>query len=298
MEVRQLRIFIAAAQRLSFTKAAEDLGYVQSNVTAQIRQLEEELDLKLFDRLGRQIRLTADGRKFETHAQRLLQQLQEIADDMKPGREIRGEVSIGAAESLCVYRLPPLLREYRHRYPRVELHLEVNSCQNFAGMLRDGSIDVAFSLTQLIRLQDMDTTVLVKEPMIVVAHPSHPLAAKSFLVPKDLAGEAFILTEKSCGYRPLVMNMLQEANVETGPMLEFSSIGAIKECAAIGLGVSIMPRIAVEQELEQGRLVELPWRGPHLGIKTQMMVHRDKWISPALKVFLELAKEMIPGRRS
>ncbi len=297
MEIRQLRIFAVAARQLSFTKAAEELGYVQSNVTAQIRQLEDELDVKLFDRLGRQIYLTAAGRKFEAHVQRLLQQIQEIGDDMKPGQEIRGKVSIGAAESLCVYRLPSLLREYRRRYPQVELHLEVNSCQNFAGMLRDGSIDVAFSLTQLIRLADMKTTVLIKEPMIVVAHPSHPLAAKSFLVPEDLAGQAFILTEKTCGYRPLVIHMLQEANVATGPMLEFSSIGAIKECVAIGLGVSIMPRIAVEQELEQKRLLELPWRGPHLGIKTQMMLHRDKWLSPALKAFIQLAEELMLGKR-
>ncbi|WP_346353728.1 LysR family transcriptional regulator [Azotosporobacter soli] len=297
MEIRQLRIFAVAARRLSFTKAAEELGYVQSNVTAQIRQLEDELDVKLFDRLGRQIYLTAAGRKFEVHVQHLLQQIQEIGDDMKPGQEIRGKVSIGAAESLCVYRLPSLLREYRRRYPQVELHLEVNSCQNFAGMLRDGSIDVAFSLTQLIRLADMKTTVLIKEPMIVVAHPSHPLAAKSFLVPEDLEGQAFILTEKTCGYRPLVINMLQEANVTTGPMLEFSSIGAIKECVAIGLGVSVMPRIAVEQELEQGRLLELPWRGPHLGIKTQMMLHRDKWLSPALKAFIQLAEELMLGKR-
>ncbi len=291
-----MKIFAAAARHLSFTKAAEELGYVQSNVTAQIKQLEEELEVRLFDRIGRQLYLTAEGKKFEIHVLRLLQQVQEVSEDMKPGREIRGELSIGAAESLCVYRLPALLGEYRKRYPKVELHLEVSSCQNFAGMLREGAIDVAFSLTKLIKLADMATSVLVKEPMIVVAKPGDPLTQKSYLVPRDLEGQAFILTEKTCGYRPLVIDMLQQFNITTGSLLEFSSIGAIKECVAIGLGISIMPRIAVEQELAQGRIVEIPWRGPHLGIKTQMMVHRDKWISPALKAFLALAEEMIAGK--
>lgn len=293
-----MKIFAVAARQLSFTKAAEELGYVQSNVTAQIKQLEEELEVKLFDRIGRQLHLTAEGKKFESHVLRLLQQVQEVSEDMKPGREISGELSIGAAESLCVYRLPALLGEYRRRYPKVELHLEVSSCQNFAGLLREGNIDVAFSLTKLIKLADMASSVLVKEPMVVVACPEHELAKKAYLIPQDLEGQAFILTEKTCGYRPLVIDMLQQFHVTTGPMLEFSSIGAIKECVAIGLGMSIMPRIAVEQELAQGRIVEIPWRGPHLGIKTQMLVHRDKWISPALKVFLQLAEEMIAGKKN
>lgn len=293
MEIRQCRTFAIAARYLSFSKAAEEMGYVQSNVTAQIKQLEEELQVRLFERIGRQLYLTPDGKRLLEHVQRLLQQVQAAKEDLLPGQELRGQIFIGAGESLCVYRLPALLREYRRRYPHVELHLECNSSQNFFGMLRENRIDVAFSLMQVNDLPDIETTVLLPEIMVLVAEPQHPLVAKDQVLLEDLAGHGFILTEKTCGYRSAIMDMLEEHHVATGPVLEFSSTGAIKECVAIGLGVSILPQIVVEQDLAVGRLVALPWRGPKLDVKAQMLYHREKWLSPPLQAFISLAKEMI-----
>lgn len=296
MEFRQCKIFAIAAQHLSFRKAAEELGYVQSNVTTQIKQLEEELQVRLFERIGRQVYLTPNGKRLQEHVHRLLQQVQAAKEDLLPGQELRGEIFIGAGESLCVYRLPAVLREYRRRYPHVELHLECNSSQNFPSMLRDNRIDLTFSLAQVSHLPDIVTTVLLEEVMVLVADPQHPLAAKMQVLPEDLAGHGFILTEKPCGYRSLIIDMLSEFHVATGPVLEFASTGAIKECVAIGLGVSIVPQIVVEQDLAMGRLVALPWRGPQLEVKTQMMYHREKWLSPPLQAFVSLAKEMINER--
>lgn len=293
MEIRQLKMFCTAAKNLSFTKTAAELDYAQSNITAQIRLLEEELTVKLFERLGRNIQLTHDGHKFLKYAHKILQLSSEAKDQLIQSPTIQGKISIGAAESLCIYRLPALLQEYRRLYPNVEIHLEVTSCQQFPDLLRTNDIDVAFTLTQPIALPDMTTHVLIDEPMVFVANPTYKLTKKKSLRPADLNGECLILTEKTCGYRPSIMKMLEDFNVKTGPLLEFSSLGAIKKCVLIGLGISIMPLIVVNEHVKTGKLITFDWKGPNLGMQTQLIVHRDKWISPALRAFIDLTMTMI-----
>lgn len=293
MELRQLKIFCTAAKSLNFTKAAAELDYVQSNITAQIHQLEEELNVKLFDRLGRNIYLTADGLKFLMYAEKILQLTNEAKEELTPSSVIGGRIAIGAAETLCVYRLPALLQEYRRLYPQVEVYLEVIGCQNFPHLLRENKIDVAFSLTKPISIADMVATILIDETMVVIASPNHELSQKKILIPADLAGQGMILTDKTCGYRPLIIKMLHDSGVQIGSLLEFASVGAIKKCVMIGLGVSIMPLIAVEQELTTGQLATFEWNGPKLNVNTQLIYHKEKWLSPALRAFIDLATQRL-----
>jgi len=293
MELRQLKMFCTAAKTLSFTKTAAELDYAQSNITAQIRLLENELTVQLFERLGRTLQLTHDGQKFLKYAQKILQLSDEAKEQLIQSPTIQGKISIGAAESLCIYRLPSLLQEYRRLYPQVEIHLEVTSCQEFPASLRTNDIDVAFTLTQPIALPDMTTHILLDEPMVFVANPTYKLTKKKSLRPADLNGECLILTEKTCGYRPLITKMLEDFNIQTGPLLEFSSLGAIKKCVLIGLGISIMPLIVVKEHIETDKLVAFDWKGPKWEVKTQLIYHKDKWISPALRAFIDLTQAMI-----
>lgn len=293
MEIRQLKMFCAAAKNLSFTKTATELDYAQSNITAQIRLLEEELTVKLFERLGRTLQLTHDGHKFLKYATKILQLSDEAKEQLIQSPTIQGKISIGAAESLCIYRLPALLQEYRRLYPAVEIHLEVTSCQEFPDSLRNNDIDVAFTLTQPVTFPDMTTHILIDEPMVFVASPNYKLTAKKILTPMDLNGECLILTEKTCGYRPFIMKMLEDFNVKIGPLLEFSSLGAIKKCVLIGLGISIMPLIVVKEHIATNKLTTFAWEGPNMEVKTQLIYHKDKWISPALRAFLDLTMTMI-----
>lgn len=293
MEIRQLKMFCTAAKNLSFTKTAAELDYAQSNITAQIRLLEDELTVKLFERLGRNIQLTHDGQKFLKYAHKIIQLSTEAKEQLIQSPTIQGKISIGAAESLCIYRLPSLLQEYRRLYPHVEIHLEVTSCQKFPESLRTNDIDVAFTLTEPVSLPDMTTHILLDEPMVFVSSPTYPLTKKKVLRPADLNGECLILTEITCGYRPLIMKMLEDFNVKTGPLLEFSSLGAIKKCVLIGLGISIMPLIVVKEHVETGKLLAFEWKGPNMEVKTQVIHHKDKWISPALRAFLDLTMVML-----
>ena len=292
MEIRQLKIFCTASKALNFTKTAEELGYTQSNITAQIHLLEEELNVKLFDRLGHNIYLTFDGQKFLKYAKKILQVANEAKQDLTPTSVIDGKLSIGAAETLCVYRMPTILQEYRRLYPLVEIYLETISCQQFPHLLRENKIDVAFSLSHPIHISDMEATILLDEPMVVVASPNHELANKKMLTPADLEGQGLLLTDKACGYRPIIIKMLSDAGIATGPLLEFCSVGAIKKCVSIGLGLSIIPLISVEQEIKNGELISFDWNGPKIDVKIQLIYHKEKWLSPALKAFIKLSRKL------
>lgn len=291
MELRQLQIFYTAAQTLNFTKAGLKLGYAQSNITGQIRQLEEELQVKLFERLGRGIQLTSEGQSFFKNAEQILHLCQIAKEEFSP-QVFRGTITIGAAETLCVYRLPKILTEYRKLYPLVDIRVQTESCDNLFSLIRANTIDAALVLTDKIKPSDMVVQTLHNETMAIVTSPLHKLAQLKVMKLQDFSGECLILTSPGCGYRPLILSIFKHHNIKPESIMEFSSVGAIKECTICGLGVAILPRIAIKDELERGKLVEIDWDGPLLDVKTKLIYHHEKWITPALRAFLELCNSI------
>ena len=290
MELRQLQIFCTAARLLNFTRTARELGYVQSNVTGQIRQLEEDLQVRLFERLGRGIQLTHEGRLFLDQAEHILNLCQRARNEFIPG-EFRGRLTIGAAETVCVCRLPQVLREYRRRYPRVEIRVQTASCQELQELLRHNSVDMALMLTDRIEATDLAAHILYQEEMVLVAIPGHILAGAVELTAEALAAECLLIAPPGCGYRPLVLAAFRQQAERPGGLMELSSMGAIKECAMCGLGIAVLPRIAVQRELQRGQLIELNWGGPDFDVKTQLAHHREKWLAPALQAFIDLCRD-------
>jgi DNA-binding transcriptional LysR family regulator len=120
----------------------------------------------------------------------------------------------------------------------------------------------------------------------------HALAHKAIVNPNDLSNECLIISEEGGGYRSMFLSILHEYKIIPGTVMELSSVGAIKECTACGLGYTILPKIAVQDELDRGKLTEINWNGPHLKVKTQLIYHRKKWISPAIQAFLKLCEHM------
>ncbi|MPN49400.1 HTH-type transcriptional regulator GltR [bioreactor metagenome] len=182
--------------------------------------------------------------------------------------------------------------EYRHKYPLVDIRVNTESCTRLFELLRTNDIDVALGLTGQVEQSDMTVKTLHDEIMTVVVSPLHQLANKANVGPQDLVGECLIITSEGCGYRPIVLSILREYSVTLGSIMELTSIGAIKECTACGLGIAVLPKIAVQDELKRGKLIELNWTGPKFDVKTQLIHHQDKWLSPAVRAFLTLAEHL------
>jgi DNA-binding transcriptional LysR family regulator len=298
MEVRQLQIFRILAEELNFTRTAEKVHTVQSNVTAQIRALEEELGMPLFDRLGRRVTLTDAGRNFLPFASQALAAMDQGQRAIQNGAEPSGPLRIGAPESVLTYRLPPVLHTFRQRFPHVQLIFIPYMGTPFALELEAGKLDMAITMADAKPLTNIKSIRLRTEQVFLLADPSHPLATQPSVKPSDLAGQNLLLTESGCTYREKLDRILALANIRPANVTEFSSVEAIKECISLGMGLGLLPAIVVARDLRQHHLKALNWAGPTLDIATSIIWHKDKWISPAMAAFRELVQQSLGGARA
>lgn len=292
MELRQLLIFCTAAELLNFTKAGLSLGYAQSNITGQIRLLEEELQVRLFERFGRNIQLTNEGKTFYQKAHHILNLCEEAKSEFSSD-DISGVLNIGAVETICVYHLPNILSQYRKLYPKVEIRIQTDVCDRFLELVKNNTIDIALVLTEKIKSSEMTIQTLNYEPMSVIVSPNHPLADKKMITPKDFSNECLITTLPGCGYRPLILSLFEKHGVKPGSLMELSSVASIKHCTIAGLGIAILPHVSVKSHVKSGSLVELKLRGIEFDVKKQLIYHQKKWLTPAMKVFLDLCSSSL-----
>jgi DNA-binding transcriptional LysR family regulator len=297
MELRQLEIFRVLAEELHFTRAAARIHCVQSNVTTQIRALEQELGSPLFDRLARRVVLTDAGRRFLPYAEKILSSVAEgraaVSENTKPA----GPLSIGAPESVLTYRLPPVLSRFRKLYPQVELTFRPYSDDGLFQSIESGKLDAAVWMKDKIEDERLKFLRLRTERILFIADPKHPLVNKKRVLPEDLTGQTMLLTESGCAYRKKLDEMRLLTGIRTGIITEFSGVDAIKECVKLGLGLGLLPEIVVAQELARKQLATLRWAGPEMDIATHVVWHRDKWLTPGLRAFISLVEEILAKRQ-
>jgi DNA-binding transcriptional LysR family regulator len=312
LELRQVETFRAVAEELSFSRAAAKLGYVQSSVSVQVAALEQEFGVPLFDRLGRRIALTEGGEVLLSHSRKLLelaeQTKQAVADTGAVSGTLTGSLTVSAPETLLTYRLPRLLALFHERHPRVRLSVRPTAVGRLVGSARraveEGGVDVAFVMDGPAREAPLSGALaaedLVEEPVAVIAPFSHALSVATVVSPTDVAGETLLLPEapeSGCAYRGQFERHLTAAGVVPPEKMEFQSIEAVKRCVAAGMGVSVLPSVAVEGELRSGDLSALRWGEP-FAVVTRMAWHPERWHSPALRAFLEAAREVFGHART
>lgn len=293
MELRQLITFRTVASTLNFSRAAEVLSYVPSNVTMQMKALEDELGVRLFDRLGKQLVLTTAGKRFLTHVQSVLDQLEEAKTVVHDNEVLSGTLTISANEVICAYRLPAVFQLFRSRHPGVRLIFRSVPNQELKQTLFEGSADVVFMLDEPIRSSGLAVEPLLEETFRLFAAPDHPLAKRTVLRLEDFHEEVFLTNEKGCPYRTMFDRSFEKEGIDSITYLEFQSAEAIKQCAISGIGIAFLPEIVAEAEVERGELVALPWQIPDLHVYTQMLWHKDKWLSPIMMSFIEAAREIL-----
>lgn len=305
MELRELAAFREVARQSSFSRAALRLGYVQSTVSAQVQALERELGVKLFDRLARTVALTAAGQALLPHAERLLELAATaraaVAATVGDGGEPTGSITVSAPESLLTYRLPAVLSRISSQFPRVSVELRPTAIGRFRGEARravaSGSVDLAFVLDTPLSLPGFTAEPLAMEPISVIAAPGHRLASARQVAPTDLHGEPLLLPEapdSGCAYRGQFERQLLDNHVSIDTSLEFASIEAVKQCVVVGMGVSVLPAVAVEADVAAGRLVRLAWREP-FEVWTHLVWSSRRSIGPVMAAFIAGSREVLHG---
>ncbi|WP_242220881.1 LysR family transcriptional regulator [Bacillus cereus group sp. BfR-BA-01380] len=289
MELRHLKTFIIVAESGGFTRAGERLGYTQSTITNHIQSLEEEIGSPLFDRLGKKVVLTEVGEHMLSYAQKILALSNEALESSQMNGEPSGTIRIGANESLMIYRLPVILYEFKRKYPQVHIILQPSESQELHNELKSGKFDFALFTNPEKLGVDIVTRSLVRETIVLVAPPGHPLTKRKNVTPADLEGEMLLLTEPG-SYRDLLERWIKEEGISCS-RIHFWSIEAIKQTVMCGLGLSYLPFITVKEEIERGKLIALPWMYSEDFVTTELAYHKNKWLTPAMETLIEMIEK-------
>jgi DNA-binding transcriptional LysR family regulator len=245
MELRHLRYFVATAEAEHFTRAAEQLGMAQPPLSQQIRQLEQEVGTPLFDRNGRGVALNEAGRAFLACAQDILQRAQAaVLTAQRAARGEVGELTLGFTESASFNGVVTgLIRQYRQRYPEVEMTLSQGDSETLVAQLRSGAIDAAFVRPPFALDGGLAFTQLAQEPLVVALPLGHRLAGAAQLAPADLARERFILYSRKSGYglSADIMAACRQQGLNPSIGQRAPQLSSAVNLVAAGMGVAIVP---------------------------------------------------------
>lgn len=290
MELRNIKTFLCVAEQCSFSKAAVMLGYSQSTVTTQIQQLEQEFGTLLFERIHKTVRLTAAGTEFVGFAQKMLLTADEAKNAMKRLPEENGELRIAMAESLCSTFFPDILERYHKEYPNVDLSITTGGTDDIFYMLRHNEADMVYTLDRRIYSLDLVTALEKEENVYFVASPSYSAAGKAVTL-EELTKYDFILTEKNMSYRKHLDELMASKSLQIRPFLELGSVEMIRTLVERGIGISFLPCYAVKDSIKNGILVKIDVSENQIEVWRQLIYHKNKWVSPAMRAMIKLIKE-------
>jgi len=288
MDLTYFQTFREVALRQSFTRAAEELGYAQSSITMQIQKLERAYGVKLFERYGKGLRLTSAGEDLLKIAVQMLDLYQQSKE--KLSKQGGGTLSIGAIDSLAAYYLPPLIQQIRQKYPDLAIRLQPDSETVIEHKVKEGEIDIGLILESKPSDPTLQWITIKEEPLILIANPDHTLSILDEVTLEHLNGVEWIMTESSCNYRMMLEKVLRTRGISYRIGLELGNPEAIKRCVRAGSGISLLPRMVVEEELSRGTLIALPFKHPDIRLEVQMVIHPKKWMSHSLHEFIEILK--------
>ncbi len=289
LNLHQLATFQVVAKHCSFVRAAEELHFSQPAVSAQIHQLELALGVKLFDQIGRKTHLTQAGQELYIHSQKIFSIIDETLDLLEALRSPQyGHLNVGADTTVGSYVIPGLLGRFHHIYPDVEISLEVLNRASLIDALVKNRIDLA-----IIGKVPDDIPVVIepfaRNELVLIASSSHRLAGRRGIPLEELAKEHFLLREVGSGTRAALESVFQTAGLPLQISMQVGNNSAIKQGVSAGLGVALISRVALDMELETGRLAILDVEGFPI-VRQWRIVHlKDKNLpatASAFKMFL------------
>lgn len=288
MELRQLTTFVRVAQFQSFSKAAASLGYSQSAVTVQIRLLEEELQVRLFDRMGKRVSLTGKGRVFLDSALNIMQDINKARLSLSGTDEVlRGQLHIGTLESLCYAKLPGIMRKFRIEHPQVCVQITTGTPEELIAQMERGELDIIYILEEPLYNNSWCKVLEQQEKMVLVASASLGKALSGSthkLV--DLLDKPFYLTERDANYRRLLDRRLAAVDRAITPVLESSYASFLVRVLEQTEGLSYLPWFLVEEPVRLGKLSVVEVSDLNAVMYGQIFYHRDKWITREMEEFV------------
>ena len=287
MDIRALNIFIEVAELGSFTKAGDKLGYSQPTISFQIKQLEKEMGVSLFDRIGHTVSLTDAGRDALRYAQHICHLSQEMLLDTAGSREPAGVLRLGMPDSLCEALIAGHFHDFRNRYPKISLRIVTGDTEPLLGFLDHNEADLILTMDD--HLYDPNYVIVDEEPIDVhfVVSPDNVLVEKDTVTVEELLQHPFLLTEKGMSYRRLLDERLARASMEIQPVLETGRADLICSLAEENAGVGFLPDYVTADSVRKGKLVRLKVQDFQVVVWKQLLYRREKWVSLPMQAMID-----------
>lgn len=291
MELRNLITFIHVAELGSFTKAAEQLGYSQSTISFQIKQLEEELGCLLFERINHTVTLTERGSELVSYAHKIRALTEEFKENLAEDSDLSGHIHIVTPDSVCEEMIYSHYMDFHNKYPGISIKFTTADTSAMFDMLDHNEADLIITLDSHSYRADY---IIAKEEalsMHFVASADSPLCKKKGLKIKEVINQPFILTEYGQGYRRVLDKELAKKSLEITPVLEIGRTDIITSILPEGNMISYLPDFVTKPMIDKGKLSYLDVSDMKLDIWKQLIYHKNKWLSKSLKVFIDYIKE-------
>lgn len=287
MDLRSLNIFIEAAELGSFTRTGEKLGYSQPTVSFQIKLLEKEMGVQLFDRIGHTVSLTDAGRDALAYAQSICHMSREMLLGSTARREPSGVLRLGMSDSLCAPLITGHLGKFRSGCPKVSLHISTGDTGALLGFLDHNEVDMICTIDD--RVYDTNYIIADEEEIGVhfVTSPQNALADKVQVQVEELLPQPFLLTEKGMSYRRLMDEKLARDSREIQPVLETGRADLICSLAEENVGIAFLPDYVTEESVRSGRLVRLNVPDFRVVVWKQLLYRREKWVSLQMRAMID-----------
>ena len=293
VNISKLETFLTLAKCLSFTEAAEQLFCSQPSVSMQIQSLEKDLNIKLFDRLGKKIYLTEQGEVFKTYAEQIINIVQAAKEHLHNTEDLSyGTLSLGASNFVGVYLLTKILKEFNDNYPNIQVDMKVTSSQQLIQKLEANEVELLVLSDQImIDTISFSSTTFYEDELILVVPADHSLAHKQHVQFTDLQNETILVKPETSATRIFLEKKMRKSNFSFSKYMEIGSSEGIKQGVIHGLGISFISKLAVTQEIKNGLLVEISLKKLKLERNIDYIHHKNKYLSPPAMKFIELLEK-------
>ncbi|MFQ5468693.1 MAG: LysR family transcriptional regulator [Gammaproteobacteria bacterium] len=288
--LQQLRLFEAVARNQSYTRAAEEIHLSQPAVSIQVKRLEEQIGMPLFEKIGKGIFLTAAGQELYDACSDMFDRMERLKTRLYDLQgEIAGPLKIGVVTT-AKYILPHLLGEFLQRYPKVEPHLKVSNRERIMERFDENNDDI-YILGHADENRQCEDHPFLDDELVIFASPKHPLAGRNCISLQTLATERFLFREEGSGIRTTFENFLASHDLSMTPYMELGSGEAIKQAVMANLGIGMLSLFSLSLELEANRLVVLDVVDLPIKRKWRVVYPKGKQLSPVAHQFIDFVKE-------
>jgi DNA-binding transcriptional LysR family regulator len=287
--LRQLEVFLATARYENVTRAAQALSMSQSAASGSLRELENQFDVRLFDRLGKRLQLSELGRQLRPQVESLLEQARALEQALA-GEEVVGRLQIGATLTIGNYIAVNMIADFRQHYPQADIVLQVANTETIAEQVASFELDMGLIEGEL-QYQNLDIVHWRRDELVVFAAPGHPLAHTRALSDQDLLALPWIVRERGSGTRQAFDRAMHGILTDLHIAMELQHTEAIKRAVEAGLGVGCLSQICLAEAFKRGTLVPLAVPGRDFRREWFLITHREKYHSAALKQWLALCLE-------